>query len=877
MKLTTRQSLLTTAVVSAVAAAQPALAQLEEVVVTAEFREASLQDTAIAMEAFDAEAIERRGVMTLTDLFDTAAGVQGYEAPASRGNISLNIRGVGSGNSNALWQDPANALYVDGVFIGKGTANGIDAMDLERVEILRGPQGTLYGRNSTGGAVNFITKKPTDQFGMDLKVSAGNFNYSSYQGRVNVPLSDDLSVAVSAYTRDRDPFYDNSNSDVTGFENIDRQGYRVAVQFAPSDTFTVNYSYANDEIDELSQMQNVVGLNPNAAGILGAEGVPSAVTILSGSRAAQVGAIGGGVAQALQFGFLPPLPQLEQFVGWTEGYQAFSADRLANYDSRTAQGSTDTDSFNLSEAEMHSLTLTWDVSDSLQVKSITGYRDVLNRQSSDLDGMDNSAVGGVQHDLILSTIGGLLFGSVPIPGLDAASQFGLGLSMIGAINANGKAPVYNFYSDAEFDQFSQEIQFIGSTQNVDYVAGLYYYEDEGRFENRQNATFPLAGTSTTSYDNASEAFAVFGEATWHLDKWDLTAGLRYTEETKDVTYNHRGNPDLFTRYFTHVLSGNDPATFNPANGYVDNSAPADSIAPRAFFGETASQDFDNLSGRLTVKYNFSDDLNMYGTYSTGYRSGGFNGENYAGGPDSFNEEEMTNYEIGIKSTLFDGKVRFNYAAFLYEYDNLQINQVQTTDGRITSGVGNAGDAERGGAELSLTWQVTEGVVANVNYMRLNGNFDTYPANVVPTGASLNMNGIARRGLSPDDQITYSLDWELLRNAKHGLTASINGAWQTETVSIPADTGAYDTNGDRVADLPVAYQLRENQERHIMNARLAWDYTMDSGSMLTVAAWGRNITDEEYRTFGYGFGPDLGLHLHQYGAPATYGLDILYSM
>ena len=198
MKPLSHRTLIASAIWAALSA-HGVSAQLEEVIVTAEFREADIQDTPIAMEAFDAEEIQKRGITNVKDLFNTAVGVVGYESPETRGTISLNIRGVGSGNPT-LWQDPANAVYVDGVYVGKGTGNGVDVLDLERVEILRGPQGTLYGRNSTGGAVNFISRTPGSEMAARLILSAGNYGYQSLQGRVDVPLSDTFSMAASFQT-----------------------------------------------------------------------------------------------------------------------------------------------------------------------------------------------------------------------------------------------------------------------------------------------------------------------------------------------------------------------------------------------------------------------------------------------------------------------------------------------------------------------------------------------------------------------------------------------------------------------------------------------------------------------------------------------------
>ncbi len=766
MKLTTQKTLLATAVIAASAASTSALAQLEEVVVTAEFREANIQDTPISMEAFDSEEITKRGIVNVKDLFNTAVGVVGYEAPTSRGTISLNIRGVGSGNPT-LWQDPANALYIDGVYIGKGTGNAVDTLDLERVEILRGPQGTLYGRNSTGGAVNFITRKPGDEVAGKLIVSGGNYGYQSVQARLDVPLSDTLAASVSFQQRERDPFFDNSNEDAEGFQGLDRTGYRVAFRFTPSDNFTADYSYAYSEIDENTGMLKADGFYPTAQTAAVSPGFPNQVSFDTTFRADTVAGIAAGVE-----GFvLPnaPLPQVQQFVNWANDYVAWFGDRQAGFGSSDGGGEADYSNRSESEVDTHTLTLTWDASESLQIKSITGYRDTVARGTNDIDGMDNRANGGVLHDTVLSTIGGLFFNQVPFgPGqflVDAGGgQFAMALSMIDGINAFGSTPLYTLIdSDDQYDQFSQEIQFIGEfNQNVRYVAGLYYYEDSSQSRGIRSFQFPLAFSDSVSFDLDSEAVAAFGEMTWDIGDLSLTGGLRYTEETKDITYLHRAMPSTFDRLFGHLGAGLAAgqatfAGFDWAGSYIQSGADEELMPERSFYGSQESADFDNLSGRFTAKYNFSDDVNAYATVSTGYRSGGFNGSTFVegNGADAYGEETMTNMEVGFKSTLLDGRMRVNAAVFRYEYEDLQVNAVAEQNGALVSGISNAGEAVRDGIELAVTWQLADNFVANLSWAHLNGDFDKFPPNIAPDGTVQDVQalGLVGRGMAPDDQIT----------------------------------------------------------------------------------------------------------------------------
>ncbi len=878
MKLTTRKSLLATAVVSAVSAAQPALAQLEEVVVTAEFREANLQDTPIAMEAFNSEEIRKRGIANVEDLFNNAIGVVGYENPTSAGTISLNIRGVGSGNPT-LWQDPANAIYIDGVYIGKGTGNAVDTVDLERVEILRGPQGTLYGRNSTGGAVNFITRKPGDEFGANVLLSTGNYGYTQVQARVDVPISDMLSVSGSYQTRERDPFYNNTNPNEQDFQSLDREGYRFALRATPSDRLTIDYSYAHNEVDENTGMLKVDGFYPTAATAAVSPGFPNQVSYDTSFRGQTVQGIADGVRNFVLPG--APLPQVEQFVNWADDYVAWFNERQSNFGTSNGGSGADYSNRSTSEVETHTLALTWDASEKLQIKSITGYRDTQMLATNDIDGMDNRVDGGILHDTVLSTIGGLFFNQVPLgdlnPLIDAAGgQFAMALSLIDGLNAYGSAPLYTLIdSSDQYDQFSQEFQFIGELNaNTRYVAGLFYYEDSSQSRGVRSFSFPLAYSDSVSFDLDSEAFAAFGEITFDVGDWSLTGGLRYTEETKEVTYLHRANPGTFARLGGHLFQAGTFDGFDWAASYVETGTDEASIAETAYFGESETADFDNLSGRITAKYNFSDNANAYATYSTGYRSGGFNGGTYnAGlGADSFGEETITNMELGLKSTMMDGRLRVNASVFRYDYEDLQVNAVAEQNGALVSGIDNAGEASRDGIELALTWQLASNFVANVNWARLNGDFDEYPANIAPDGTVQDVNalGLVGRGLAPDDQITFSADWDLYESASSRLSWNLNGAWQTETQALLIES-------DVIGGVPVTMDTRQIEERTLLNTRLAFEFQMASGSVLSLAAWGMNLTDEDYRTFGYGLRSGLGVNTQVYGAPRTYGIDLSYSL
>ena len=858
------------------------------VVVTAQKRAENLQETPIAITALSGSDIENRGVSNLVDLHIAVPGVAGYEAPSSRGNVAFNVRGISSGNPNSVSADPANALYIDGVYLGKAVGNGVDALDLERIEVLRGPQGTLYGRNSTGGAINFITRKPGAEFGVSFKASAGDYGYQAASGRVDLPLADRFNVALSGYSRERDPLYDNTRAGGAGFENLDRQGMRLTAFFDATDNFSIDYAFSLDELDENAQALTVVGFNPAGAGVLRAAGFPGRVSIRSADRME-------GVARLQSFlPFLGPAfatPQVQHLNQWMTDYLEFAARQLSTGSSRPTRASSDVDQESANEVMGHTLTLTLDVEDwgafgDVEFKSTTAYREVENRNDGDLDGIDNSIVPGpgglttgVVHDLVLQTIGGLFLDAVS-PNIPGAVEFGVAQAMVDAIIANGSAPVFNNFATIDYDQFSQELQMVGSTRSLDYALGVYYHEDEAAFRNNRAAVFPIASSETSSHDNATESTALYGQFTWTPDggsPWSYTLGLRYTLETKDIKYLWRSSAHPFG-FFGPFFAGQSPAAT-----YVDNARAEEQAPIAGVFGRKFDQDFKNLTGKLGVQYRPTDNLNLYATYARGYRSGGFNGDFFDSvndTADAFDEEVIDSYEVGLKSEFWDQRARLTAAAFMYEYDNLQVSQLlPQPNGTVTSSITNAGAAARDGIEVELVIAPRDTLLVSLAYVRVAGDFDEFPpvvASPFDGGALLVTDDLAVRGTVPDGQLTLAVDWVFARGKFGELRLSANGIWQDEMTPISLNTGNYDTNGNRLPDTPVAFEQLASDERTIINLRLACDGVFGYTN-LSVAAWVRNLTNDDHRNFSFNYGESLGLSVAQYGEPRIWGVDLAWEM
>ncbi len=237
-------------------AAMPAYAQdaadegIGEIVVTAQKREESLQDTPISLVAMTARELETRQINGLTDLRSNVPNLQLTPHPNSAATTQVFMRGVGL-NDDQITQDPSTAIYIDGVYVARSQGLAMDVADLERIEVLRGPQGTLYGRNATGGAINFITRKPTlGEFGGKLQGSVGNRDYFRVKGSVNIPVGDALAVGLSYLRAKKDGFVRNAGAGVSRFGDQDRTAYRADVLWEPTSTLSLRYSYDRSEIGD---------------------------------------------------------------------------------------------------------------------------------------------------------------------------------------------------------------------------------------------------------------------------------------------------------------------------------------------------------------------------------------------------------------------------------------------------------------------------------------------------------------------------------------------------------------------------------------------------------------------------------------------------
>ncbi|MFT3809597.1 MAG: TonB-dependent receptor [Micropepsaceae bacterium] len=675
----------------------------EEVTVTAQKTKQSLQKVPLAVSAIGAKAIEDSRIRTAADLQEQTPGLR---ITSLQGGTQIAIRGVGFQFPNVSGE-PGVAFNVDGVYIGRPTATGAIMNDLLRIEVLRGPQGTLYGRNAVGGVVNLITRVPGSEGAFDGSVSYGSHNNIEAFAGVEGALGEGESVRgrLSAYANYHDGYKRNL---FLGRDGADLEAYAfrgVLVTDLSSDVsieWRADYSY--DYTDGL--FNTVVGEVPNA---LTSPWVP-----------------GGPLQGVLNITPTVPIPPGGRDVV------------------------NDTPSFSEKEAYGASATLVWSPAGTdLTVKSITAWRDSEFSRRVDVDG---SSAAIFEETLDVAT----------------------------------------------GEQFSQELNVSGRLfGDARFIAGLYYFQEDAT--DNDSFHYPaLADILSVSngfppgtipdnidyrYAQDSTTYAIFGQVTVPVsDKVNLTGGLRYTNDEKVVVQSID---------FLGTPSCTDLRT---------------------------SRDWDSVTWKAGVDYSPTDDTMLYAGITTGFKAGGIA---LGACANAYDPEELTAYEIGIKTFFANRRVRLNVSAFYYDYENLQAN-IYTVGGAT---VVNADGATQYGTEIEFAAQIVEGLEASVNLSLLDselGEFHTTDPNEPGLGV-INLKG-NKLEKAPDWTAGAALSY--VRSVGRG---EMNVRWEV----FHSDSYFNDSFNSSYAESP-AYTVH--------NVKVSW-----SDDKWEFGAYGKNIFDEEYTT------------------------------
>lgn len=746
---------------------------LEEVTVTARKVEESLQETPVSVAVFSQDELQQMGVSEAGDIARYTPSLEMRKQTASGDRYAIGIRGVFTGDA-VLTVDPTVGIYQDGVYLARTAGSAFDIVDLERVEVLRGPQGALFGRNTIGGAINLITAKPSGELGGRLSASFGDRDYYKYQASIDSPEVAGVSAKFSMMGTAQDgPLKSIYNGDTLG--DTSAQAYRLAVRWMPNEALTADYVYSKSDRESSTAMRQIFLVRPlqTAAG----------------------GPYMQNVAAMADRGRLERLPIPD----------------------------SDPDAVN-SDIDSHALTLEWSINDALQIKSITSYRDW-------------ESYAPVTD-----------FGSFPADGatlLDLTGKYS-GTGFPGMVPAGVLVPVFDAERDSAQDQWTQELQFTGQLLDgrLNYVAGLFYFEEHGEEFNPQYYVVPDLGSRVLGfgtsfvlaapyfdYSNDVTSYAAYSQIGYELtSKLEVSIGLRYSVDDKETTLTNTLDGELKT------VTGDD--TWN------------------------------NFNPSVTLAYQWNDTLNSYAKIATGYRSGGYNvrAKTEATFLDPADEETVVSYELGLKADLLDATLRLNSAIFYMDYDDRQISQfVASETGGASTNIVNAGRSTTTGLELESVWLPTDSFKILFNYGYLKLEYDEFITTPVDPTTGLEV-GSSNVDIA-DIAITN------LYTPEH--SGSIALEYQFDPFSIGQLTLRLDATYTDDMSFDSQINLVESEAHTVINARatLAAIPAGPTGE-LTVAAWVTNLADEEFVEFVTDFG-QLGSVTGKYSIPRTWGMDISY--
>ena len=746
-------------------------AGLDEIVVTAQRREQDLQDVGISVTAFSADQVQALGLANSTDVAQMTPNLN-YTVPQGEGSqINFFLRGVGLNDFADAQENPV-AVYVDDVYKPAMGGLSMQLFDVERIEVLRGPQGALFGRNSTGGVIHYVTKRPGDELDAYADVAYGDYDQLKAEAAVGGPIKDGVAGRISVGYNKHDGYTENRTPGIQDYNGLDSRAARVQLLVDVSDTASV---------------------------------------LLSGNYSHNEAAVGAWQHQATRpsddFNTSLPLPADEDFWGSCPGCDAFG---YADTDGDPWAGDYDRNG----RVEVRNRSLQANVNaklGELDFTSITAWTGVSRLQQEDAD--MNPFLAGAPE---------------PRPESFIAPDFA-----------------------AETDTLSQEFRLAGDAGAFRWLAGAYWFDNEvnGHYDLDTSAIDFV--TMDADYTQQTDSIDLFGQVEYDLStSFTVIAGLRWTSEDKTLDFRNIDSSGIT------ALCSTDPdppsqGCFNPAPTPLGPSRPtpdymvlfnADSV------GELAEQDESYLTGRLQLNWTLNDDLLVYGSYSRGKKSAGFNNgfldttQVFGNNPVDtipFGSETLDAYELGLKSVVLSDTTRINAAVFYYDYQDFQ-----TFQWLILNQVIFNADAEVWGAELEIETRPIDGLTLQLGAGTLDATAEDIPT--ITGDAVRDRNMVGAPELSVNALARY--EW-----AAFGGTMALQG-WGTYQDEIWFD----------IQNHPIS----KEDGYTVVNFRGSWT-TGDGG--LELYAFVNNAFEEEYKVYTFDFSGLFGFNQQAFGPPRWWGV------
>lgn len=742
-------------------------ATIAEIVVTAQRSETKLQDTPLSIVAVGGAELERQGTDNLSG-FDTFIPNVTIGGTAAQGNAIINvaIRGIGGAPQGFITQEGAVGIYVDDILFARPNGALLDLLDVERVEVLRGPQGTLFGRNTAGGAIRYVTKQPKDILEGSIKVVAGQRDRFDVSGMLNIPLSETLASRFSFAKKSRDGYIHRIIDD-TYVGGGDSTTMRGQVSWKPTSRLDIGVSADLIRTSDNGQPSLSVDFSPTDLYPAALYGVsipgdpppnPAAYNSLRAIAPPSVSPSGYTNA-ASDFGF---------YYGQVQGGREIYGGLVPDVNKFKSYGLTGT--------------IAYELTDDLTVKSLTGYRDISQIQNQDWD-------------------------RTPIP-------------------------LVQLNDTTDIEYFTQELQLNGSffDNRLTWVAGAFYYWDDStnirrRFDPSAGANSAFMGDvgrgSFESKHIKTESVALFTQGTLSVtDALSVTAGLRWGEDQKTFTSFREGRGQL-------CLAGGVPVA---AVGTPASCPPGSVSTPSA---QTVKGKWSSVSPRFSLDYRWSPEIMTYVSAAKGYKGGGFNDgiqtRCYRSplpdcGLNEYKPENLWTYEVGMRSDLFDRRVRLNLTAFLTKYKDQQIQLADPGPPPLVYTVN--GDSTVKGFEGELLASPIEDLVLKASLGYVDAGYDE---DIRGASGAVAVTPAVPFYRSPKWSYTLGASYKVPVGETGDVAFDLNWGWKGKQLSYPSPTN--------FVRLP-SYGL--------LNGRIAFE--AEAG--WSIAVFGNNLTNKYYLTGGF---------------------------
>lgn len=800
------------------ASAQEPAAGLEEIVVTAQFRQQNLQETPIAITAMSAEMLDARGQTNIAQVAAQAPNVSLRPQPQNGGSgLIAFIRGVGQVDFNYAL-DPGVGVYVDDVYIPTLSSSLLELIDLDRVEILRGPQGTLAGKNSIGGAIKLFSAKPSGDNSGSLRASYGSFNALNLRGMADLALTENVSLRVSGMSRSNDGYVGmldygqthptsnvpqnntrgRSNSDYSTMGGQNIQAVRGALRFTPTDALEINVStdFTRERSEAIPTVLIAAGAIAPAGTVFNPRSTGNSASLSSfpPPTYANPWLVGkNGQPINMSCAFVPNGPHScdtgGHTAGWDREFISYSnfLDGMANTTQAPYKPYFSLPITEFSGSGAH-LNATYQFNDNAEFVYIGSYREYNSKFGQDQD-------------------------ATPLP-------------------------VAQLDNELNHHAFTSEVRLNLSTDSgfIEGTVGAFYLEQQGTYTARVDLNYVAPGTIDFLHGpdtTPSDTKAVFATATVHpSDVMSFTAGVRYTEDAKDYTY-FRSNPD-----------GTIPDPANCALFTQPNCLLA------GIFGITGSFRGDRTDWRLVGDYQFTEDFMAYASISTGFKGGGVNPRPFVADQRlPFQPETLKTYEVGFKADVLDSTMRLNGAVFLNNYDNIILGKTVCPESVLPTPClrpDNIGAADVTGWELEATWFPADGWSIDAAVSQLDFEY-TSPTNAAGNLANTSIPADAITPYTPELQ--YSVGVQFDQSVSFGyLSYRLDGAYQ----------GKLFTNAENTVWAKIPGRL-------VSNARVTWEN--EDGWKLGMEV--QNLTDKYYFQSVSDVTTSLGLVTGVPAMPRTY--------